>query len=309
MHLDQLGLRAAVAVAVAEGPGDRVVALTEGPGDIGQAGDRAFAGIGRRRRRRQGGRTLGNHIGQGSRVGHGRGGVMHLDQLGLRAAVAVAVAEGPGDGVVALTERTGDIGHAGDRAFAGIGRRRRRRQGGRALGNHIGQRSRVGGGRGGVMHLDQLGLRAAVAVAVAEGPGDRVIALAEGPGDIGHAGRVAEHWTITSGNEAALPTGAVVSCTLTNWDCVLLLPWLSLKVQVILCSPPLKGPVTSATPVIGPSQASVAVGAAGRVAEHWAITSGNEAALAAGAVVSCTLTNWDCVLLLPWLSLKVQVIV
>jgi len=67
--------------------------------------------------------------------------------------------------------------------------------------------------------------------------------------------------------------------------------------------------VTSATPVIGPSQASVAVGAAGRVAEHWAITSGNEAASAAGAVVSCTLTNWVCVLLLPWLSVKVQVTV
>src|SRR5439155_904818 len=93
--------------------------------------------------------------------------------------------------------------------------------------------------------------------------------------------------------------GASVSCTLTNCVCVLLLPWLSLKVQVIVWSPWPKGPVTSATPVIGPSQASVAVGAAGSVAEHWAITSGNEAASAAGAVVSCTLTNWVCVLLLP----------
>src|SRR5205814_9644212 len=80
-----------------------------------------------------------------------------------------------------------------------------------------------------------------------------------------------------------------------------------MKVQVIVCSPWPKGPVTSATPVIGPSQASVAVGAAGRVAEHWAITSGSEAALATGAAVSWALTKWVGVLLLLWLSVKVQV--
>src|SRR5206468_6773447 len=110
-------------------------------------------------------------------------------------------------------------------------------------------------------------------------------------------------------NEAALAAGAVVSCTLTNWVCVLLLPWLSLKVQVIVWSPWPKGPATSATPVIGPSQASVAVGAAGRVAEHWAITSGSEAASAAGEIGrgSCRDRVW--VLVLAWLSLKVQVIV
>src|SRR5438093_12579569 len=119
---------------------------------------------------------------------------------------------------------------------------------------------------------------------------------------VGAAGRVAEHWAITSGNEAALAAGAVVSCTLTNWDCVLLLPWLSLKVQVIVWSPWPKGPVTSATPVIGPSQASVAVGAARSEERRGGIASGSEAALATGAVVSCTLHNWDCVLPLPWLS-------
>src|SRR6266545_3297635 len=98
------------------------------------------------------------------------------------------------------------------------------------------------------MHLDQLRLRAAVAVAVGESPCDRVVALAE---------------------------GAIVSCTLTNCVWLLLLPWLSVKVHVIVWSPWPKGPVTSATPLIEPSQASVAVGAAGRVAEHWAITSGS----------------------------------
>src|SRR5438093_13678303 len=90
---------------------------------------------------------------------------------------------------------------------------------------------------------------------------------------VGAAGRVAEHWPITSGNEAALAAGAVVSCTLTNWDCVLLLPWLSLKVQVIVWSPWPKEIGRASSRVIGPSQASVAGGAAGRVAEHWAITS------------------------------------
>src|SRR5207247_6371022 len=68
-------------------------------------------------------------------------------------------------------------------------------------------------------------------------------------------------------------------------------------------------PATSGTPVSGPSRASVSVRAAGRVFEHWAITSGTEADLASGVFVSGPLTNCVCVLLLPWLSLKVQVIV
>src|SRR5439155_19373390 len=92
-------------------------------------------------------------------------------------------------------------------------------------------------------------------------------------------------------NEAASAAGAVVSCTLTNWVCVLLLPWLSLKVHVIVWLPWPKGPVTSATPVIGPSQASVAVGAAGRRSEHRRVGTDCGAGLAADAVVSWTLSN------------------
>jgi len=92
------------------------------------------------------------------------------------------------------------------------------------------QGERTGHRRGGVMHMHGLRLAAVIAFAVGEGPGNRIVTLAEGSGlsgtpvitptsqlsvAVGAAGRVAEHWPVTSVKESALATGAVVSCTCT----------------------------------------------------------------------------------------------
>ena len=63
----------------------------------------------------------------------------------------------------------------------------------------------------------------------------------------------------------------------------------------------------SGVPVMAPSQLSVAVGAVGRFAEHWAVTSGKLGAFGTGAVVSFTMTVALHVLEAPWLSVTVRV--
>src|SRR6266496_6696780 len=68
--------------------------------------------------------------------------------------------------------------------------------------------------------------------------------------------------------------GRIVSCTWTAWVWMLLLPWLSANVQVIVKSPWPNGPDISGVQMMVPSQLSVAVGGAGKVAEHCSFTSG-----------------------------------
>src|SRR5439155_16334967 len=127
---------------------------------------------------------------------------------------------------------------------------------------------------------------------------------------VGAAGRVAEHWSVTSGKLASLATGGVVSCTCTAWVWLLWLALLSVEVQVIVSSPWPNGPVLSETPVMSPaSQLSVAFGAAGRVAEHWSVTSGKLASFATGGVVSSTCAPWVWLLSFTQLVLRVQVII
>src|ERR1041385_7659100 len=110
MHVHPLGLGAAVVMAVSEGPSDQEIALAKWAGQISGSSLGTFAGISRRRRRRQGGRALGDHWRQAGRVGHWRFGVMHVHRLGLGAAVVMAVGEGPSDQEIALAKWAGDIG-------------------------------------------------------------------------------------------------------------------------------------------------------------------------------------------------------
>src|SRR5258705_93591 len=60
-------------------------------------------------------------------------------------------------------------------------------------------------------------------------------------------------------------------------------------------------------PVINPSHASVAVGAAGNAAEHWPITSGRVATFGTGASVSVTVTTAEQEAVALWLSVAVSV--
>src|SRR5438093_11663158 len=95
---------------------------------------------------------------------------------------------------------------------------------------------------------------------------------------VGAAGRVAEHWPVTSGKPASLATGGVVSLTVTVKVQVLLLAVVSVYFAVTRSEERRVGTVLSGPPVMSPaSQLSVAVGAAGRGAEHWPGTSGKRA--------------------------------
>src|SRR5688572_33228879 len=81
---------------------------------------------------------------------------------------------------------------------------------------------------------------------------------------------------------------------------VVLLPLPSSKVQVtteVPCVVRVSGSLV--VPTIRPSQASVAVGAAGIVAEHSPVASGSVATLGTGSVVSSMTMFWVWVVVLP----------
>src|SRR6266566_1281031 len=136
-------------------------------------------------------------------------------------------------------------------------------------------------------------------MAVGEGPGNGRVTLAKRSGLVGRAGdgpfagvgRLGRGWQAgrALGNHVG-QTGRISHRRSRVVD-LEQLPWLSVKVQVMVVSPWPNGPVLSGVPVMAPSQPSVAVGAVGRLAEHWAITSGRLVASATGAVVSWTLTS------------------
>src|SRR5947199_3733953 len=114
---------------------------------------------------------------------------------------------------------------------------------------------------------------------------------------------VAEHCPVTSGNVATLGTGAIVSSFPTRRSSDLILPWPSSKCHVTVELPwVLRGREVVVVQVLVPEQLSVAVGGAVMVAEHCPVTSGNDATLGTGAIVSVTTIFWVCIEILPWPS-------
>src|SRR5439155_735113 len=127
---------------------------------------------------------------------------------------------------------------------------------------------------------------------------------------VGGAVMVAEHCPVTSGNDATLGTGAIVSVTTIFWVCIEILPWPSSKCHVTVELPwVLCVRESVVVPVIVPEQLSVEVGGAVMVTEHCPVTSGNDATLGTGAIVSVTTIFWVCIEILPWPSSKCHVTV
>ena len=105
------------------------------------------------------------------------------------------------------------------------------------------------------------------------------------------------------------PVGGSVSCIITSCVCVLEKPVESVKVQVMVVEA-VMGSVVVVTPVIDPSQLSVAVGGVNADDHsHWAVSGVSEAKSGTGGVVSCIITSCVCVLEKPAESVKVQVMV
>ena len=65
----------------------------------------------------------------------------------------------------------------------------------------------------------------------------------------------------------------------------------SVKVQVMVVEAVMGSVVVVVTPVIGPSQLSVAVGGVNAVNSHWAVSGVSEAESGTGGVVSCIITS------------------
>src|SRR6266496_74266 len=203
MHVDCLGLGAAVAVAVSEGPGNHEVTLPKRSKHVRRASDCSVTVVGCCRRCRQICRTLPGYIRQAARVWYGRHGVVHVNRLSLSTAVAVTVSEGPCNHEITLTKWPGVGRRPSDGSVTVVGCRRRRWQRCQALRDHIRQAARVWYGRHGVVHVNRLSLSTAVAVTVSEGPCNHEITLTKWPG----VGRRASDGSVT-----------VVGCRRRRWQ-------------------------------------------------------------------------------------------
>src|SRR6266536_895671 len=143
MHVDCLGLGAAVAVAVSEGPGNHEITLPKRSKHVRRASDGSVTVVGCGRRCGQIRRTLPGYIRQAARVWYGRHGVVHVNRLSLSTAVSVTVSERPCNHEITLTKWPGVGRRPSDGSVAVVGCRRRRRQVRRTLPGYIRQTTRI----------------------------------------------------------------------------------------------------------------------------------------------------------------------
>jgi hypothetical protein len=115
---------------------------------------------------------------------------------------------------------------------------------------------------------------------------------------VGGVSAVNSHWAVSCGSKAKSANGGSVSCIITSCVCVLEKPAESVKVQVMVVEV-VMGSVVVVTPVIGPSQLSIAVGGVNAVNSHCAVSGASEAESGTGGVVSCIITSCVCVLEFP----------
>jgi uncharacterized membrane protein YgdD (TMEM256/DUF423 family) len=108
---------------------------------------------------------------------------------------------------------------------------------------------------------------------------------------VGAFGAATLHSPVKFAKLAEFGTGAVTSSIMTFCVCVLLLPVVSVKVQVTTVVPAVvTGKIVVVVPVIVPSQLSVAVGVVGAETLHSPVKFAKLAASATGAVTSSTIT-------------------
>ena len=111
----------------------------------------------------------------------------------------------------------------------------------------------------------------------------------------------------------SVSVGAVVSCTVTSKDPLLVLPWASVAEHVTVVSPSgnASPEVASQSGVTEPSTASLALAPNVTAApvDPVASTVMSPGSVSVGAVVSCTVTSNDPLLVLPWASVAEHVTV